>query len=386
MKIAEGVFWVGVVDWNVRDFHGYHTAYGTSYNSYLIKDEKVVLIDTVKFGYEDVLLEKLEELTDRIDYLVVNHIEMDHAGSIGAVLEKYPEAKIVASARGEKGLKDAYGIEKDVKVVKTGDRLKIGRKELSFVEMPMVHWPDSMATYLIEEKILFPNDAFGMHYASSKIVDSELSEEDLERVFFESAKYYANIVLPYSQQVRRVLEGVKKLEIEMICPSHGIIWKENVSKIIEKYEEWSSGKAEKKIVIAYDSMWGYTEKALKHVIEGIEDVGVPYRIYRLRNSDYTELMAEVMQSRGIIVGSPTLNREVFPSVAAFLTYMKGLKPFNKVAAAFGSYGWSGEAVRKIVQVFEELKFEVVGEIKFRFRSDEKREELRELGRKLAEKL
>ena len=386
MKIADNVFWVGVVDWNVRDFHGYSTVYGTSYNAYLVKDEKVVLIDTVKFGFEDELLEKLEELTDKIDYLVVNHIEMDHAGAVKAVLEKYPEAKIITNVRGKKGLKDAYGIEKDIEVVKTGDRLKIGKQELTFIEMPMVHWPDSMATYLAEQKILFPNDAFGMHYASSKVIDSEFDNEELERVFFEAAKYYANIVLPYSQQVKKVLGELKKIDIEMICPSHGIIWKDNIEKIIKKYEEWSNGRAERKVVIAYDSMWGYTEKALKKIIEGIEEVGVPYRIYKLRASDYTEVMAEVMQSKGLIVGSPTLNREIFPSVAAFLTYMKGLKPFNKVAAAFGSYGWSGEAVGKIVGVFEELKFEVVGAIRFRFSSDEKSEELKELGRKLAEKL
>ncbi len=386
MKIADNVFWVGVVDWNVRDFHGYSTVYGTSYNAYLVKDEKVVLIDTVKFGFEDELLEKLEELTDKIDYLVVNHIEMDHAGAVKAVLEKYPEAKIITNVRGKKGLKDAYGIEKDIEVVKTGDRLKIGKQELTFIEMPMVHWPDSMATYLAEQKILFPNDAFGMHYASSKIIDSEFDNEELERVFFEAAKYYANIVLPYSQQVKKVLGELKKIDIEMICPSHGIIWRDNVEKIVRKYEEWSNGRAERKVVIAYDSMWGYTEKALKKIIEGIEEVGVPYRIYKLRASDYTEVMAEVMQSKGLIVGSPTLNREIFPSVAAFLTYMKGLKPFNKVAAAFGSYGWSGEAVGKIVGVFEELKFEVVGAIRFRFSSDEKSEELKELGRKLAEKL
>ena len=386
MKIADNVFWVGVVDWNVRDFHGYSTVYGTSYNAYLVKDEKVVLIDTVKFGFEDELLEKLEELTDKIDYLVVNHIEMDHAGAVKAVLEKYPEAKIITNARGKKGLKEAYGIERDIEVVKTGDRLKIGKQELTFIEMPMVHWPDSMATYLAEQKILFPNDAFGMHYASSKIIDSEFDGEELERVFFEAAKYYANIILPYSQQVRKVLGDLKKIDIEMICPSHGIIWKDNIEKIVRKYEEWSNGKAERKVVIAYDSMWGYTEKALKKIIEGIEEVSVPYRIYKLRASDYTEVMAEVMQSKGLIVGSPTLNREIFPSVAAFLTYMKGLKPFNKVAAAFGSYGWSGEAVEKIVGVFEELKFEVVGAIRFRFSSDEKSEELKELGRKLAEKL
>ena len=386
MKIADNVFWVGVVDWNVRDFHGYSTVYGTSYNAYLVKDEKVVLIDTVKFGFEDELLEKLEELTDKIDYLVVNHIEMDHAGAVKAVLEKYPEAKIITNVRGKKGLKDAYGIEKDIEVVKTGDRLKIGKQELTFIEMPMVHWPDSMATYLAEQKILFPNDAFGMHYASSKIIDSEFDNEELERVFFEAAKYYANIVLPYSQQVKKVLGELKKIDIEMICPSHGIIWRDNIEKIFRKYEEWSNGRAERKVVIAYDSMWGYTEKALKKIIEGIEEVGVPYRIYKLRASDYTEVMAEVMQSKGLIVGSPTLNREIFPSVAAFLTYMKGLKPFNKIAAAFGSYGWSGEAVGKIVGVFEELKFEVVGAIRFRFSSDEKSEELKELGRKLAEKL
>ncbi len=386
MKIVEDIYWVGVVDWNIRDFHGYVTRFGTSYNAYLIKDEKVALIDTVKEDFKDQLLNRLEELgVEKLDYLIVNHIEMDHAGSVRAILEKYPEAKVVTNARGKAGLEQAYNVSHDTIVVKTGDKLSVGKRTLTFVETPMVHWPDSMVTYSIEDKILFSNDAFGMHYASSKLFDDELGE-DLDKVFIEAAKYYANIVLPYSKQVQKVLPEVKKLEIKMICPSHGIIWRSNIEKILKRYEKWSKGESEARIVIAYDTMWKHTEKAVQEIVRGIEEVGVSYRIYRLKVSDFTEVITEVMLSKGLIVGSPTLNRELYPTVAAFLTYMKGLKPFGKVAAAFGSYGWSGEAVGKILQVFEELKFEVVGSVKFRFSHRGSEDELRKLGREVAEKV
>ncbi|NOY11274.1 MAG: FprA family A-type flavoprotein [Archaeoglobi archaeon] len=387
-EIKPGVYWVGAVDWNVRNFHGYTTKYGTTYNAYLIKSEKTVLVDTVKAGFEDELFGKLDALNvDRLDYLVVNHIEMDHAGSVRAVLERYPEVKIVTNVRGKNGLKEAYGIEHETIVVKTGDRLDVG-KTLTFIETPMVHWPDSMATYVVEDKVLIPNDAFGEHFASHKRFDDEFSDEEMGVIFRENAKYYANIVLLYSKQVRKVLDDIQSLgiEIDVIAPSHGIIWRKRIPEIVKKYREWSEGVAEERIVIAYDTMWRHTERAVKEIVAGIEEVGVDYVIYRISVSDETEVMTDVMLSKGLIVGSPTLNRELFPSVASFLTYMKGLKPFNKVAAAFGSYGWSGEAVGRIVEIFESLKFDVVGSVKFKFSCDDKREELRELGRSVAEKV
>ncbi|MBE8538548.1 FprA family A-type flavoprotein [Geoglobus acetivorans] len=388
VEIKPGIYWVGAVDWNIRNFHGYITRFGTTYNAYLIRAEKTVLVDTVKAGFENQLFEKLDALgVDNLDYLVVNHIEMDHAGSVKAVIERYPEVKIVTNVRGKNGLKEAYGIEHDTIVVKTGDKLEVG-KTLTFIETPLVHWPDSMATYVVEDKVLLPNDAFGEHYASAGRFDDEFSDEEMGVIFRECAKYYANIVLLYSKQVSKVLGSIESmgLEIDVIAPSHGIIWRKRIPEIVEKYRGWSSGEAEERVVIAYDSMWNHTEKAVKEVVSGIEEAGVDYIIYRLSVSDFTEVMTDVMLSRGLIVGSPTLNRELFPSVASFLTYMKGLKPFNKVAGAFGSYGWSGEAVGKIVNVFNELKFDVVGSVRFKFSHDGAENDLRELGRAVAERI
>ncbi|WP_456368854.1 FprA family A-type flavoprotein [Geoglobus sp.] len=387
-EIKPGIYWVGAVDWNVRNFHGYTTKFGTTYNAYLIKSDKTVLVDTVKAGFEGELFDRLDELgVDRLDYLVVNHIEMDHAGSVKAVLERYPEVKLVTNVRGKNGLAEAYGIDRECVVVKTGDRLDVG-KTLTFIETPMVHWPDSMATYVVDDRVLISNDAFGEHFASHKRFDDEFSDEEMGLIYRESAKYYANIVLLYSRQVKKVLDDIASMgiEIDVIAPSHGIIWRKRIPEIVEKYRRWSEGVADERIVIAYDTMWGHTERAVKEIVDGIEEVGVDYVIYRISVTDETELMTDVMLSKGLIVGSPTLNRELFPAVAKFLTYMKGLRPFSKVSAAFGSYGWSGEAVARITEVFESLKFDVVGTVRFKFSHHEKRDELRELGRRVAEKV
>lgn len=390
VTIKPNIHWVGAIDWNSREFHGYQTEYGTTYNSYLIESEKTALIDTVKKGFEDQLFNKLSHVgVDELDYLVVNHMEMDHAGSVRKVLEKFPEAKIVTNGRGERGLREAYGIEADALIVETGDELDLGEKTLTFVETPMVHWPDSMATYAIEDKVLMPNDAFGLHYASEKRFDDEFSEEEMGRIFYEAAKYYANIVLLYSKQVQKTLKQVEGLglELDVIAPSHGIIWRKRIPEIIRKYKAWSSGDAEDKAVIIYDSMWGHTEEAAFEVAKGISEGNLDFRLYNLKKSDWTEVMAEVMLSKGIVVGSPTLNQEIYPDIAGFLSYMKGLRPFDKVSAAFGSYGWSGEAVGKITDIFEDLDFNIAGTVKWKFKaSEDKLSELNELGRKIAQSI
>jgi flavorubredoxin len=385
VKLKDGIFWVGAVDWNIRDFHGYITNYGTTYNAYLIKSQKNVLVDTVKAGFEDQLFYRLSQNgVTKLDYIVVNHLEMDHTSALKKVIEKFPDAVIVTSKKGDEGIRNIYGIEHETQVIKTGSQLEIGDKTLTFIETPMVHWPDSMATYIVEDKVLLPNDAFGLHYASNRRFDYEFSEQEIGRLYYEAAKYYANIVLPYSKQVQNVLKKIENLSIEVIGPSHGIIWSEKIPEVIENYKKWSSGLSDEKIIVLYDTMWKHTEKAAFEIIKGIEDEGVDYRFYRIGKSDFSEMITEVMLAKGIIIGSPTLNRELFPTVAAFLTYMKGLKPFGKVGATFGSYGWSGEAVGKIVEVFKELKFEVVGSARFKFVSDE--EELRELGREVARRV
>lgn len=387
-SIKPGIYWVGAVDWNVRNFHGYRTNFGTTYNSYVVESDKVALIDTVKKGFEDQLFERLDHAgIEEIDYLIVNHIEMDHASSLENVLEKFPKAEIVTSERGRKGLKDAYGIEREVEIVDTGDELDLGDKTLTFVRIPMVHWPDSMATYSVEDGVMLPNDAFGLHYASNKRFDDEFSEEEMGRIFHEAAKYYANIVLVYSKQVRKALSQIEDLglELDVIAPSHGIIWRDRIPEILNRYKAWSSGEAEDKIVIVYDTMWGHSEEAAEELARGVAECEVDFKLYNLKNSDRTEIMSEVMLSKGVVIGSPTLNGEIYPSVAEFLTYMKGLEPFDKIAAAFGSYGWSGEAVGKIKEVFEELDFEFVGSKKWVFKADkETMSELRELGREVGD--
>lgn len=390
-EIKDNIYWTGAVDWKAREFHGYQTRFGTTYNSYVVKDDKTALIDTVKEGFEDQLLDRLEHAgVEDLDYLIVNHIEMDHAGSVDRIKEEYPEVQIVTNKRAKKGLGDAYGMDvDDVKIVETGDELDLGEKTLTFLKTTMVHWPDSMVTYALEDEILFSNDAFGQHFASKRRFDDEFDDQEMGKIFDETAKYYANIVLPYSRQVQGVLDEVDEvgLEFDVIAPSHGIIWRGDISRILEKYDTWSSHDAKDKVIILYDSMWHHTEEAAAAVAEGVEEKDVDYRVYNLSNSDWTEILAEVMLSKGLIVGSPTLNGELYPSVAGFLTYMKGLNPVDKIVAAFGSYGWSGEAVGKIKDIFEELDYETVDSKKWVFDADEDSlSDLKSLGKEVAQEV
>lgn len=389
--IKKGIHWTGAVDWDVREFHGYQTKYGTTYNSYVVEDDDVALVDTVKKGFDYQLFNRMEHADiDELDYLIINHIEMDHAGSVETVLERFPNARIVTNKRAKKGLQDAYGIEADdAMVVDSGDQLSLGDKTLTFLKTTMVHWPDNMVTYAMEDEVLLSNDAFGMHYASKKRFDGEFSEEEMGRIFYEAAKYYANIVLPYNKQVQKVFEKVDDLglELDVIAPSHGIIWRDRIPEIIERYQSWSSGNAKEKAIVLYDSMWHHTEEGAFKVAEGIEEKGLDYRVYNLKDSDWTEIMAEVMLSKGLVVGSPTLNGEMYPSVAGFLTYMKGLNPVNKIAAAFGSYGWSGEAVGKINEIFDELDYDLVDSSKWVLDADDNQlSKLKDLGNEIAEKI
>ncbi len=390
-EIKDNIYWTGAIDWKAREFHGYQTRFGTTYNSYVIKDEKNALIDTVKEGFESQLLERLEHAgIDDLDYIIVNHIEMDHAGSLEKVLEEYPDVQIVTNKRAKKGLVDAYGMDvEDVKIVETGDELTLGEKTLTFLKTTMVHWPDSMVTYAVEDNVLFSNDAFGLHFASKKRFDDEFDDQEMGKIFNEAAKYYANIVLPYGRQVQGVLDQVEELglEFDIIAPSHGIIWRENIPEILERYDAWSSNEDQEKVIILYDSMWHHTEEAAFTIAKGVEEKDVDYRVYNLSDSDWTEIMAEVMISKGLIVGSPTLNGEIYPAVAGFLTYMKGLNPVDKITAAFGSYGWSGEAVGKITDIFEELDYEIVDTHKWIFDADqEELSSLKTLGENVAEEV
>lgn len=359
-KLTDSIYYVGAVDWNIRSFHGYSTNSGATYNAYLIVDEKIALIDTVKAPFAEELLDRIAEIVDpaKIDYVVSNHVEMDHSGALPEVMKAAKNAKVVTSApNGVKGLTAHYG-EYDYLPVKAGDTLSLGKHTLTFVATPMVHWPDNMVTYCPEEKILFSNDAFGQHFASNKHFDTEV---DLAHVFKEAEKYYANIVMPYGMQTRKALEIVKPLDLEMIAPSHGVIWTEHIPDILEKYEYFTNDQSVSRACIVYDSMWHSTEKMAHAILEGFTKKGVPAKLYDLKVEHISDIMTDVLKAEYIVVGSPTLNNNMMPTVASFLCYMKGLSPKNKKGFGFGSYGWGGQSAGQIQNILKDCGFELIHE-------------------------
>ena len=357
VEIMPDIYWVGGIDWDLRNFHGYETQRGTTYNAYLILDKKITLVDTVKHYLFDEMLARIKEIIDpkKIDYIVSNHVEMDHSGSLPKMIKQAPNAKIITSTRGEKGLLRHYKKDLGFQVVKSGDTLNIGKRTLHFVHIPMVHWPDSMVTYIPSDKLLLPNDAFGQHIASSERFDDEIEWGILRE---EAAKYYANIVMPYGDQVKKALEAVSGLKIDMIAPSHGIIWRSRIPKIIEEYKKWASFEAEKKALIIYDSMWGSTEKIAYALYEGISESGVPVNMRNLKNTHISDIITDVQDSKLILLGSPTLNNGMMPSMGGFLTYLKGLRPRDRIGFVFGSYGWGGQAVGEIEKILKDLSWDI----------------------------
>ncbi len=359
VSLAEGINWVGVVDWNLRDFHDYITRRGTTYNAYLIQDEKTALVDTVKYTFSDELLRKICELVDpeKLDYIIINHLEMDHSSSL-PILAKYAKnATLIASPRGKDAIIEHYGSDFCIETVKTGDELKLGKRTLRFVEAPMLHWPDSMFTYVVEDKILMPNDAFGQHLATSKRFNDEVDGN----VLMEEAKtYYANILMPLAPLITRKLDEVAKMgiPIKIIAPSHGLIWRSDPSKIIKAYLKWSAGVFDHKVVIVYDTMWGSTDKMARAIVEGIASQGVDVKLMKLRAAEQTDIVTEILDAKAVVVGSPTLNNGIFPTLGSFLTHITGLKPRGKLWGFFGSYGWGGGAVRGMKEMAQKAGFEV----------------------------
>ncbi|MCW4044537.1 MAG: FprA family A-type flavoprotein [Candidatus Bathyarchaeota archaeon] len=359
ITLAEGISWVGIVDWNLRDFHGYVTRRGTTYNAYLIQDEKTALIDTVKHTFSNELLHNICAITDpaKIDYIIINHVEMDHSSALPTIAQYAKNATIIASERGKEAITEHYGNEFRIKTVKTGDELKLGKRTLRFVEAPMLHWPDSMFTYIVEDKILMPNDAFGQHLASAQRFDDEV---DAHVLMEEAATYYANILMPLAPLITRKIQEVVQMGIApaVIAPSHGVIWRANPSKIIQAYLNWSSGVAKQKVVIVYDTMWGSTDKMARAIAEGVASEAVEVKVLKMRASDLTEAITEILDAKAVIVGSPTLNNQMFPTISAFLTYATGLKPKGKLWAFFGSYGWGGGAVKSMTETARKSGFQV----------------------------
>jgi len=382
IQIKKDIYWVGAIDWTLRNFHGYTTYKGSTYNAYLIMDEKITLIDTVKAAFADELLERVSKIVDpaKIDYLVSNHVEMDHSGSIPKVMAAAPNAKLITSApQGIKGLTAHYGAY-DYTGVKTGDSLSLGKRTLQFVTTPMLHWPDNMVCYCPEEKLLFSNDAFGEHLATSERFDDEL---ELYEIMEQAQKYYGNIVMPYASAVRTAFSAVSGLEIDIIAPSHGIIWRSHIADILAKYQKWSGGEPEKKALVVFDSMWHSTEKMAKVITEAFISAGVDARYIDLKDTHISDVMTDVVDARYICVGSPTLNNNMLPTVSAFLTYLKGLSPKRRKAMAFGSYGWGGQSVGQVEDALKDCGFELLTD-KIRVNYIPSEETLQEIARKIKE--
>jgi len=389
IEIAEGIFWVGAIDWNIRDFHGYSTKFGTTYNSYLILDEKITLIDTVMKEFSDELLSNISEIIDpkKIAYVVSNHTEMDHSGGLARVMHKIGEDKpLYCSKMGHTNLSRHFRQKWNYRPVEDGEELSLGKRSLTFLETRMLHWPDSMFSYVKEDKILFSSDGFGQHYAGLERFDDQIGEA----IMPHAKKYFANILLLYAPLIIKLVDKVTEmgLALDMVCPDHGIIWRQDPTKIISAYVEWSQQKPERKALVVYDTMWHSTEIMANAVVNALGEEGVDAVPMHLRNWHRSDIITEVLDAGAIIVGSPTLNNGLFPTVSDFLTYMKGLKPKNKIGAAFGSYGWSGECVKLINSQLEEMKFEVIDPgVRLQYVPDEKGiEACHELGKKISQAL
>lgn len=365
-KVKNNVSWLGYIDWELESFHGddYSIMNGSSQNAYLIEEEKTVLIDTVWAPHRFEFVSNLKKEIDlnKIDYIIVNHGEIDHSGALTALLEEIPDTPIYCTANAVKSLEGQY--EKrgwNFNTVKTGDSLDIGNgKKLVFVEMKMLHWPDSMATYMTEDNILFSNDAFGQHFAVEEMFNDKANQCLLMK---EAMKYYANILSPFSPLVANKIKEIldMNIPIDMIAPSHGVIWRENPLQIVEKYAEWAAAYQENQITIAYDTMWEGTAKIAHEIAREIAEQSpdTVVKVFNVAKADKNEIMTEVFKSKAIVVGSPTVSSDILSSVSGWLAFLKQLKFKNKKAATFGCYGWSGESVKILKEKLTEAGFAVI---------------------------
>ncbi len=386
VKIADDIYWVGAIDWNSRNFHGYDTPRGTSYNSFLILDEHPTLIDAVKAPFFSQLAQRIRSVIDprKIEYIISNHSEPDHASGLRMAQALTGGAKVFCSKMGKEDLRMNFG-EMDVTVVEDGSEMSIGKHTLRFVYTQMVHWPDSMMTYVPEKGILFSMDAFGQHFASSKRFDDEVDEG----VLFEEAEiYYANIIMPYGPQVIKALDRLKELDLKILATAHGILWRKNIAKIIDKYVAYANYRTEPRAVVVYDTMWGSTQIMAEIIGDAIASEGVPVSVMRITDTPRSSILREVMMSRALVLGSPTLNNGMFPSVADIGTYIKGLKPKGHLAAIFNSYGWGAGTAKQMRDLLNgsgmELPFE---DMQVQFVPDEAaRAKCKEFGKRIARKI
>ena len=389
VKISEHVYWVGAIDWSIRDFHGYLTPRGSTYNAYLILSDPVTLVDTVKAPFREEMLSRIASVVEpgKIRYIISNHSEMDHSGSLPEVIRLLKPEKVFASVMGTRALKEHFHLDREIIALKDGESLNLGKLKLTFLETRMLHWPDSMVTYLHDDALLFSQDGFGMHLASSERFADQIPADILAG---EAASYFANILLLYSPLILKLLERVGKLNlpIKIIAPDHGPVYRQNLDWILQSYARWAARKPTGKAVVVYDTMWQSTEKMARAIGEGLAAGGAGVKLLSLKSSHRSDVATEILDAGALLVGSPTLNNGLFPTVADCLTYLKGLRPQNLTGAAFGSYGWSGESVGEIEGILKEMKVNLVQEgLKVKFVPDrEALEKCFSLGKAVAEKI
>lgn len=362
-KLTDKVYWVGAIDWGVRDFHGYSTGRGSTYNAFLIIDEKITLIDTVKKPFMNEMLARIASVVDPddIQYIISNHSEMDHTGCLPEVIHAVKPQKVFASQMGKKALGAHFHFEDFVVTpVKTGESISLGDSNLTFIETRMLHWPDSMVSYLDTDKVMFSQDGFGMHLASTERFDDQLPAYVLKQ---EAEKYFANILLPFSPMVTGLMKKLEELNlnIELLCPDHGPLWRTDIDGILSSWKEWALQKCSRKAVVIYDTMWGSTAKLADAVCDGLVENDVSVKVMPLGSSHRSDVATAILDAGALIAGSPTINGQMFPRMADVLTYIKGLKPKNLIGGVYGSYGWSGEAVKHVEQYFSDMNIPLVAE-------------------------
>ena len=360
VKITDNVWWVGAIDWHLREFHGYRTSRGSTYNAFLVIDEKITLIDTVKAPFFDEMRERIASVIDpeKIDYIVSNHAEMDHSGSLPRAMQEFKAEKLFCSLQGERALRAHFhDTLPELEIVKTGDSIALGKNDLAFVETKMLHWPDSMVCYLTGEKVLFSQDAFGMHLAGSQ----RFADEYCSSVIYEEAKkYFANILLLQSARIIELLDNLPKLnlDIAIVAPDHGPVWRNgDHARILELYREFAEQKPEKRAVVVFDSMWHSTEVMASAIAEGLIESGVPTEVISMHSCERSEAITRIMGAGVLAIGTPTINNNMYPSLGDLLTYMRGLKPQIAVGGAFGSFGWSGEGARHVAEALTAMNID-----------------------------
>ncbi|OGW25753.1 MAG: MBL fold metallo-hydrolase [Nitrospirae bacterium GWC2_42_7] len=363
VQIKPDIYWVGVIDWAIRDFHGYVTPNGTTYNNYLIVDEHITLLDTVRHDFAETTINNIRHIVDpsRIKNIIINHIENDHVTSLDKIMALAPKATIYITEKGKKGLSRFFDLSAwNIKIVKTGDTLNIGKRNLLFLETPMLHWPDSMMTYIKEDKVLISQDGFGQHYASASRFDDEFIEcSSIQELDDAVVDYYANILMPFGNLIKSKIGEIQKLglEIDVIAPDHGIIWRKDPGKILKMYMDMANGAADLRVSIIYDTMWQSTEMMTLPIMQGLKDEGVDCRVIKLRATPMSFAIKEFWRSRGTLIGTPTLNNKMYPTIAEFLHHLTGLRPKGRITGVFGSYGWGGGAVKEAYDSLKAMKLE-----------------------------